>query len=77
MSVMVHSVHNNILPHIATPCCLFCGEFQPWLTMSFLAWLSRRFGALGNMRLPRLLVLLSWGQLHPFEPDPPDAPDSE
>ena len=23
MSVMVHSVHNNIVPHIATPSCLF------------------------------------------------------
>ena len=23
MSVMVHSVHNNIVLHIATPCCLF------------------------------------------------------
>ena len=23
MSVMVHSVHNNIPPDIATPCCLF------------------------------------------------------
>ena len=23
MSVIVHSVHNNIVPHIATPCCLF------------------------------------------------------
>ena len=23
MSVMVHSVHNNIVLHIGTPCCLF------------------------------------------------------
>ena len=23
MSVIVHSVHYNIVPHIATPCCLF------------------------------------------------------
>ena len=23
MSVIVHSVHNNIVPHIATPCCFF------------------------------------------------------
>ena len=23
MFVMVHSLHNNIVPHIATPCCLF------------------------------------------------------
>ena len=23
MSVIVHSVHNSIVPHIATPCCLF------------------------------------------------------
>ena len=22
MSVITHSVHNNIVPHIATPCCL-------------------------------------------------------
>ena len=41
MSVMVHSVHNNIVPHIATPSCLFRCEFLPWLTMLFLAWLSR------------------------------------
>ena len=23
MSVIVHSAHNDILPHLATPCCLF------------------------------------------------------
>ena len=23
MFVIVHCVHNNIVPHIATPCCLF------------------------------------------------------
>ena len=23
MSVIVHSVHTNIVPHIASPCCLF------------------------------------------------------
>ena len=34
MSVMVHSVHNNIVLHIGTPCCLFWCDFQPWLTMS-------------------------------------------
>ena len=33
MSVIVHSVHNNIVPHIATPCCLFCCDCQPWLTL--------------------------------------------
>ena len=23
MSVIVHSVHNNAVPHVAIPCCLF------------------------------------------------------
>ena len=27
MSVIVHSVHNNIVPHSATPCCLFQCDF--------------------------------------------------
>ena len=40
MSVMVHSVHNNIVLHIGTPCCLFSYDFQPWLTMLFPVWLS-------------------------------------
>ena len=37
MSVMVHSVHNNIVLHIGTPCCLFWCNFQSWLTMLFRA----------------------------------------
>ena len=61
MFVIVHSLHNNIVPHIATPCCLFRCDFQPWLTMLCLAWLSHTFGALGNMRLPLLLVPLIMG----------------
>ena len=40
MSVMVHSVPNNIVPHITTPCGLFGGEFQPRLTLLFPVWLS-------------------------------------
>ena len=39
MSVMVHSVHNNIVLHIETPCCLFWCDFQPWLIMLFPVWL--------------------------------------
>ena len=35
MSVIVHCVHNNIVLHIAIPCCLFGCDFQPWLTMLF------------------------------------------
>ena len=61
MSVMVHYVQDNIVPHIATPCCLFGCEFQPWLTMLFLAWLSHTFEAPGNMYLPLLLVPLVMG----------------
>ena len=40
MSVIVHSVHNSIVPHIATPCSLSSCDFRPWLTMLFPAWLS-------------------------------------
>ena len=40
MSVIVHSVHNNIVPHIATPYGLFGCDFRPWLTLLFPAWLS-------------------------------------
>ena len=40
MSVMVHSVHDNIVPHSATPCGLFWCDFRPWLTLLFPAWLS-------------------------------------
>ena len=58
MSVSVHSVHNNILPHIATQRCLFGCNFHPWL---FPAWLSCTSGAPGNMHLPPLLAPLVMG----------------
>ena len=61
MFVTVHCVHNNIVPHIAIPCCWFCCDFQPWLTMLFPAWLSRTVRALGNMWLPIFLVPLVMG----------------
>ena len=35
MSASLRSVHNNIVPHIATPCCLFGCDFPPWLTLLF------------------------------------------
>ena len=41
MSVMVRSVHHHSAPHITTPCGLFGCDVQPWLTLLFLAWLSR------------------------------------
>ena len=41
MSVMVHSVHNNIVPHIAIPRSLFGCDFRPWLTLLFPAQLPR------------------------------------
>ena len=63
MFVIVHCVHNNAVPHIATPCCLFWCDFQPWLTMLFPAWLACTFRALGNI----FWSLSSWRQLHPFE----------
>ena len=56
MFVIVHCVHNTIVPHIATPCCLLRCDFQPWLTMLFPVWLSRTLRALGNMCLPKILV---------------------
>ena len=40
MSVIVHSVHNNIVPHIATPCSLFGWDFRPRLSLLFPARLS-------------------------------------
>ena len=70
MSVTVHYVHNNIVPHLATPCCLFGYDVRPWLTMLSLAWLSRTFTASRNMRLPPLLVPLVI-HLHPIHPMPP------
>ena len=57
----VHCVHCNIVPHIATPCCLFRCDFQPWLTMLFPAWLACTFRALGNMCLPIFLIPLVMG----------------
>ena len=41
MSVIVHSVHNNIVTHIATPCGLFGCEFRASLTLPFPARPSR------------------------------------
>ena len=49
-SAIVHSVHNNILPHIATQCCLFGCESQPRRTVSLQAWLSHTFRAPENMQ---------------------------
>ena len=40
-SVIVHSVHHNIVPHITTPCGLVGGDVPPWPTLPFPAWLSR------------------------------------
>ena len=40
-SVMVHSVHNNIVPHIATPSGLFGCDVRPRLTLLFPACLSQ------------------------------------
>ena len=31
MFAIVHYVHDNIVPQIANPCCLFWCDFQPWL----------------------------------------------
>ena len=41
MSVIVHSIHTNIVPHTATACGLFGCDFRPRLALPFLAWLSR------------------------------------
>ena len=41
VSVMVHSIDNNIIPHIAAPRCLFGCDVGPWLTLPFPAWLLR------------------------------------
>ena len=42
-SGIVHCLHNSMVPHIATPRCLFWWDFRPWLTLLFpaSAWLSR------------------------------------
>ena len=61
MSVIVYSVHNNILPAIATQCCLFECDSQPWLTLAFQALLSCTSRAPGNMHVPLLLVPLVMG----------------
>ena len=61
MYVIVHSVHNNILPHTATHCCLFGCDSQQRLTLLFPAWLLRTSGALGNMHVPLFWVPLAMG----------------
>ena len=40
MSVIMHSVHHNIVPHIAHAVLFGC-DFQPRLTLQFPMWLSR------------------------------------
>ena len=40
MFAIVHSVHNNIVPQIATPCSLFGCDVRPWLKLPFPARLS-------------------------------------
>ena len=41
MSVIVHSVQNNVVPHIASPCGLFGCDVRPWLPLLLPAGLSR------------------------------------
>ena len=50
MLMIVHSVHNNIVPHMATPFCLFGCDFKPRLTLLFPAWLPRTLLSCGVCR---------------------------